>query len=165
MDARSILKHNFGRPRVMTWGWPLMLLSFATALLFAVRCLLKGEDLPFPASSIAGCCFLSILGTLIALIFPAVYCARGIEDKPVGRYTGVGTLLLSLVSGVPLMMIRVPLYNLTAYLTLRFARSSVYPVFFHADPVSKYGIALSVPVPPAECRTELKSRWPTETAD
>ena len=143
-DSLSILKHNFGRPRVMTWGWPLMLMSLMTALLFAMRCLLKSDDLSYPASSLTGCCFLIMFGTLTALVFPAVFCARGIEDRPVGRYTGIGTLILSFVSGIPLMMIRIPLYNIVAWLTLRFSRYSFYPVFFHADPSSEYGTALSL---------------------
>ena len=143
-DPIAIIKHNFGRPRFMTWGWPVMILSLATALLYAVRCLLKDSDLLFPVTSLIGCSILMILGTLVAQVFPAVFCARGIEDRPVGRYTGVGTLLLALFSGIPLMMIRVPLYNLLAWVTLRLSGTSVYPVFFHAAPQSKYGTVLAI---------------------
>ena len=144
MNFLKILKKNFGRPQVMTWGWPLMILSLCTALFFGLRCLLKDPDLLFPATSIIGCSVILILETLCALVFPAVLFSRGFEDRPVGHYTGAGTLILSFISGVPLMMIRIPLYNLMAYLTLRFSRSSIFPLFFHSEPASKYGIILSI---------------------
>ncbi|MBQ7274813.1 MAG: hypothetical protein IJR15_05080 [Clostridiales bacterium] len=140
----EILKHNFLPPRVMTWGWPLMLLSIMTAAFFAARCLFKNPDLPFPAASVVGCSFLVILETLCALVLPAVMCSRGFEDRPVGHFTGVGALILSFISGIPLTMIRVPLYNALAWVTLRLTGNSVYPVFFHGNTDSPYGVYLSI---------------------
>ena len=140
----SILKHNFGKPRIMTWGWPLMIFSLITLVFFGARCLFKSPDLPYPATSIVGCSFFMILMTLGALAVPAVFFSKGFEDRTVGRYTGVGSLLLSFISGVPLMMLGIPLYNFIAYLTLRFSRSSIYPVFFHTEPETLYGQILSI---------------------
>ncbi len=143
-DPAAIIKHNFGRPRVMTWGWPLMIMSLGTAVLFILRCILKDPDLPFPATTITGCSFLMIFGTVLALVFPAVFCARGIEDRPIGHFTGVGTLFLAFLSGIPLVMIRLPLYNMMAWLVLRFTGSSVFPVFFHSEPSSSYETILTI---------------------
>ena len=140
----AILKHNFLPPRVMTWGWPVMLLSVMTALFFTLRCLFKDPDLPYPAASIVGCSFLLILESLCALVLPAVMCSHGFEDRPVGHFTGVGSLILAFLSGIPLTMVRIPLYNSLAWLTLRFTGSSVYPVFFHGKSESPYGIYVSI---------------------
>lgn len=140
----EILKHNFLPPRVMTWGWPVMLLSLMTAVFFTLRCLLKSPDLPLPAASVIGCSFLLILESLCALVLPSVMCSRGFEDRPIGRFTGVGALILSFISGIPLTMLRIPLYNALAWLTLRFTGSSVYPVFFHGQTDSPYGVYLSI---------------------
>jgi hypothetical protein len=144
IPALKVLKYNFGRPRVMTWGWPVMLMSLGAAILFLLRCLLNGTDLPFPATSLVGNAFLMIIGTLVVMVFPAVFCARDISDRPIGHFTGIGTLFLSFLSGIPLMMIRIPLYNLVAYGVLRFSRSSIYPVFFHGEPTTTYGTVLNI---------------------
>ena len=143
-NALAILKHNFGRPRAMTWGWPVMLFTLITAVIFMARCILKDTESPFPVTSLVGCSFFVILITLAALVFPAVFCARGIEDRPVGRFTGVGVLILSFLSGIPLMMVRVPLYNIMAWITLRFSRSSIFPVFFHTEPNGKEATILAI---------------------
>lgn len=140
----SILRHNFGRPHVMTWGWPLMILSLATLAIFGLRCFLNDPDFLFPATSIVGCSALLILSTLCALVLPAVLFSREIDDRVTGYYTGIGTLILSFISGVPLMMIRIPLYNIVAWATLRFGGESIYPVFFHAEPDSSYATALTI---------------------
>ena len=140
----GILKHNFLPPRVMTWGWPLMILSLMTLVFFIGRCIFKDPALAFPAASVIGCSFFLILETLCALVLPAVMCSRGFEDRPVGRYTGIGALILAFISGIPLVMVRVPLYNALAWVTLRFTGNSVYPVFFHGKTDSPYGIYLSL---------------------
>ena len=144
IPALAILKHNFGRPHVMTWGWAVMLMSLITLAVFGLRCFLNDPDFLFPATSIVGCSALLILETLCVLVFPAVLCSRGIEDQTGGYYTGIGTLILSLISGIPLMMIRIPLYNIMAWVTLRLGGKSVYPVFFHSDPTSNYATALTI---------------------
>lgn len=144
ISTLAIIKHNFGRPAVMTWGWPLMILSLITLAFLGLRCLLNDPEMLFPATSLVGCSALMILLTLCALVLPAVMFSRGIEDRVTGHYTGIGTLILAFISGVPLMMIRIPLYNIIAWLTLRFTGKSIYPVFFHADPDSTYGIVLAI---------------------
>lgn len=142
--ALAIIKHNFGKPAVMTWGWPLMVISILTLAFLGLRSILKAPEMLFPATSVAGCSALMILMTLCVLVFPAVLFSRGIEDRITGHYTGIGTLLLAFISGVPLMMIRIPLYNTVAWATLRLTGKSVFPVFFHLDPDTNYGIALSI---------------------
>ncbi len=143
-DILALIKHNFGRPSVMTWGWPLMIMAIGTGIIYALRCLFKDPEFLFPATSLAGCSVFMILGTLIALVFPAVFCGRDMADRPVGHYTGIGTLILAFFSGIPLMMIRVPLYNIMSWTTLRFSGSSVLPVFFHSAPGSAYGTVLAI---------------------
>lgn len=128
----------------MTWGWSVMILSLATALFLALRCFFKDPELLYPAESVVGCSFLVILMTLCAQVLPSVMLSRGFGDEVIGHYTGVGTLILALVSGIPLMLIRIPLYNLMAYLTLRLSGRSIYPVFFHQDPATTVGSILAV---------------------
>lgn len=143
-DILGILKHNFGKPRVMTWGWPLMIVSLVTAVFFTIRCLLNRTDLAVPVTSLSGCSVLMILLTICALIFPSVLFSRDFSEKVTGRYTGVGALLLGLISGIPLMMVKTALYNAISYLTLRLGEKSVFPVFFHSQPETTYGLVLEI---------------------
>lgn len=141
----AVLKHNFGMPSVMTWGFPLMIMAAVSLLIYLIRCLFKDPDQPLFAGSLVGFSAFMIILTLCALVMPAVICSRNIEGEALaGHYTGIGTLILAFVSGIPLTMIRIPLFNLLSWVTLRISGNSVFPVFFHSDPVTPYGKALSV---------------------
>ena len=128
----SIFKKNFGTPKVMTWGYVLMFFTVLTAAFYAVRCFLKSPDLPIPLTSLTGCSLFTILESLCVLVLPAVLLSGDFGDRIPGRFTGAGALILALISGIPLMMIRIPLYNAVVWFNLRVAGKSVFPVIFHA---------------------------------
>ncbi|MCR5593950.1 MAG: hypothetical protein K6F79_09430 [Saccharofermentans sp.] len=143
-DTLSILKHNFGRPSVMTWGWPLMWLSLMTFVFFGFRCLLKNAPITFGVTTIVGCSVFLILEAMCILVLPVAALSTGFDDRILGRYTGVGALLLSVISGIPLMMLKVSLYNIASWITLRICERSVFPVFFHNEPETVYGKVLTL---------------------
>ncbi|MCQ2515618.1 MAG: hypothetical protein MJ094_01985 [Saccharofermentans sp.] len=127
---KNFLKHNFGKPEQMTWGWALMVMFALLALVYASICALKSIELPIAVTSIVGYSSLMLIITALVYVFPALMLSQDFQLKVPGKYTGVGVLLLSLLSGIPLMMINVALYNLSAWLTLVLNDKSIYPVFF-----------------------------------
>lgn len=121
-----------------------MWLSLMTGVFYGVRCLLNRLVIPFGVTSLVGCSLFLILMTLCALVLPSASLSTGFEDTILGHYTGIGALLLSVISGIPLMMLKVSLYNFTAWTTLRLGERSVFPVIFHAEPETIYGTVLSI---------------------
>jgi len=129
--AAAIIRHSFSRPAKMNWIWPLMVMSLVLAAFYALRCALTDAALPFTVTSVTGYSIIVITLTLFAEVFPAVSLSEGFSERITGAYTGFGALILSFLSGVPIMMISIALYNFTAWFDLRLTGKSVYPVFFH----------------------------------
>ncbi len=126
----SFLKHNFGKPEKMTWGWALMFMSMLLALVYAFVCIIKDFELPIAFTSVVGYSCMMLIMSVVVFVFPAFVLSQDFQLDVPGKYTGVGVLLLSLLSGVPLMMINVSLYNLSAWMTLVLNSKSIFPVFF-----------------------------------
>lgn len=126
----SFLKHNFGKPEQMTWGWALMFMSVLLAIVYAVVCTIKDIELPIAFTSVVGYASMMLVMSAVVFVFPAFILSQDFQLDVPGKYTGVGVLLLALLSGVPLMMINVSLYNLSAWMTLILNSKSIYPVFF-----------------------------------
>lgn len=126
----NFIKYNFGKPKEMTWGWPLMLMSALLAVVYASICALKNFDLPIAVTSVVGYSSLILILTVVVYVFPAIVLSQNFQHDLSGKYTGIGALLLAFLSGVPIMMINVAAYNLSAWITLVLNDRSIYPVFF-----------------------------------
>jgi hypothetical protein len=62
-----------------------------------------------------------------------------------GRYTGIGALILSFLSGAPLYLIKAPLLNITTAFWLKHGGSVVFPAFFyHLDEITGQSLFLSI---------------------
>ena len=140
-----IIKNHFGFPRTINWGYSLLICSVGTLLVFFLRNFLaKIESFPSVTSLVGYSVIISAL-VVLALLLPA--CSLFIDRKrssadlmvdSIGKFSGVGPLMLSFISGVALMLIRVPLHNLTVWLWLRIGRTPIFPAFFYVnDSVSK----------------------------
>jgi len=126
----SFIQYNFGKPEPMTWGWALMAMSALLALVYISICFLNNFEMPIAVTSVAGYSCLMLIITAVVYVFPSLVLSQDFQTQVTGKYTGVGALLLALLSGVPLMMINVAVYNLSAWLTLILNDKSIFPVFF-----------------------------------
>ncbi len=134
------LKRNFGFPAEMNWGYPLMWSAVGTALVYIVVRILNNSGFLFSTSSLAGFTIIVSLLTVMAFFIPAVIASgTGKTDKiidPVGKFTGIGPVILSILSGIPMVLVYVPLHNLTAYLMLKLGGRIFFPAFFCVNDAS-----------------------------
>lgn len=126
----SFLKYSFSKPANITWGWILMVMSILLGVIYASICVLKSFELPIAVTSVAGYACLTLIVTAVVYVFPSFVLSQDFAVKITGKYTGVGAILLSFLSGVPLMMMNVAAYNFSVWATLVLNNKSIYPVFF-----------------------------------
>ena len=133
MEENNFLKklaYHFGKPQNMTWSFPLMVLSVLTTLFFVIKCIINASNPSVPTSSLMGYVMFIEVFTIIALVLPAVWLNPS-NNRLTGSYTGAGILIISALSGVPLMLVNIILYNLTAWGILRAGWKMSYPAFFY----------------------------------
>ena len=122
-----------------------MALSILTAFFYTLRIMANSEKLPFPPTSLIGYSVFSLLMTLIVLILPGFTLSRGFYEHVIGKSTGAGSLLLSVCSGLPLMMVTTAIYNFSSWIILRTGSNVIFPAYFyHGGTDSKAGLALSI---------------------
>ncbi|MBQ4271284.1 MAG: hypothetical protein II718_05620 [Clostridiales bacterium] len=126
-----LMKYHFGKPQAMTWSYPIMVMTILLTLFYVIRCFLPSDEAAIPATSLIGFSIFVPIVTIFCLVLPSLYLLRGQYDMLVGRYAGVGVLVTSCLSGVPLMLISTSLYNLFAWLWLHTGASMVYPAFLY----------------------------------
>ena len=135
-----IIKNHFGFPRTINWGYSLLICSVGTLLTFFLRNFLSKLE-SFPSiTSLVGYSVIQPSLVVLALLLPT--CSLFIERKrsssdlivdSIGSFSGIGPLILSFISGIGLMLIRVPLHNLSVWLWLRIGRTPVFPAFFYVN--------------------------------
>lgn len=132
-NLRLYLKYHFGKPTRMNWSFPIFVLSILTLVFFIIRCVFKKFDDALPVTSLVGyTLFMSILITG-TLILPALRLSDGIYKKVIGNFSGIGSLVLAFLSGIPMMMLKTSIHNLGAYLWLRLDLKTVFPLLFYFD--------------------------------
>lgn len=141
----AILRYQFRKPPVTNWSYPLMALSILTALFYALRVMANNGSFPFPPTSLIGYSVFSVLMALIVLFLPGFTLSRGFYDQVIGRHTGIGSLLLSVCSGLPLMLVTTAVYNFSSWLILRTGSNVIFPAYFyHGGTESKAGAVLAI---------------------
>ena len=147
--VRNFFKISFLPPRRMNWGYPVFLMSVGLLTAHLLRTILFRADVPFsPTSLVFNSLFVPFL-TLISLIIPAVTLSssdRRLTSSGIcGEFTGVGPLILGLVSGIPLSLVYSSCHNFSSYLLLRFGGKMVFPEYmcYNTD-TSKMTLALEI---------------------
>ncbi len=125
------MKHHFGKPLSMNWSFPIFVLSILTLVFFIFRCIYKKYDAALPVTSLVGYALLMSLFLLITLILPFMRLGNGIYKKAIGNFSGIGSLIVACLSGLPLMLITTSLHNLGSYLWLRMNMKTVFPALFY----------------------------------
>ena len=130
---KNFFKVTFLPPARMNWGYPVFVMSLGVVTVYLIKILLFHFEMPFSPTSIAFNALIIPLLTLIALIIPAISLAsvdnNSINNGIAGKFTGIGPLLIALVSGVPLSLVNTACHNLSTYGLLRFGRTMIYPAF------------------------------------
>lgn len=135
-----ILNNHFGFPVTINWGYSLFLCSLGLLIVFLLKDIFFVEGSPISPTSLTGYSLTEPLLVALALLMPVATLFIEKKRKPanvivdsIGTFTGIGPLLLSLISGVGLMFIRVPMHNLFSWAWLRIGRTLIFPAFFFVN--------------------------------
>ncbi len=135
-----IFKNHFGFPVTINWGYSLFLCSIGLLIVFLLRLIIMSKGLPLSFTSLTGYALTEPLLVALSLLMPVAVLF--IEKKKhkgnviidsVGKYTGIGPLLLSLISGIGLFLIRVPIHNLVTWSWLKLGKTLIFPSFFFVN--------------------------------
>ena len=130
MDLKKILKRHLGVPSPLNWSYPLMISSLGALFVFGIRYLFFRYVNIFSPTSPVGNAVFTVLLVIFALLMPVALFASGNTKAITGKYTGIGVIFLSLISGIPLMLINTAFHNLISYFWLRLSGNMVFPAYF-----------------------------------
>lgn len=135
-----IYKNNFGFPTTINLGHSLFMCSIGTLIVYLIQKIVVRFGVLFTTTSLVGYFILISLLTVFALLIPFATLFFEKQTNPrnnivdsVGSYSGLGILLLSLLSGVALPFIKIPLHNLCSWIWLRGGNTIVLPAFLNIN--------------------------------
>lgn len=123
----------FGFHEYINWGLLLFFSAIGTGIAFTFKHILIRSGFVFSVTSLSGFTILMPFLVLFALLIPTAITVTHfhLDSKDIfGKFLGVGPIVLSFLSGVPIMLITVALHNFSAYLWLRAGNTMVFPAFF-----------------------------------
>ena len=134
----DFLKRSFMIPKALNWGYPLLFAGLGAIAALLIRYGVMSTNVDYSQTSVIGYVLFISIFVILAYIIPTVmlsgrfarYDAQLPSAHIVGDYTGIGVLILSFLSGVPLMLLKSSLYNIFCYLWLHTGNSIKFPVFF-----------------------------------
>ena len=135
MDVlRSVGKYivnTFKYPKQFNWGYPVFFGAAGFGLSYLLMKLMFSGAFPFSSTSLIGCAVIAIVIVMFAFVTPAVLIAEKGGLYITGRYTGIGALILSFLSGAPLYLIKASFHNITLALWLKSGGTVVFPAVFY----------------------------------
>ena len=135
--VKDFFVNSFKYPKQFNWGYPVFFAGTGAALAFLLLKLLYSGTFPFSSTSLIGCAVIVLVLIMAAFIVPSVLLAEKGGLDITGRYTGIGALILSFLSGVPLYLAKTALYNFTIALWLKIGGTIVFPaVFYHMEEIT-----------------------------
>lgn len=136
----KIYKNNFASPVSINWGHSLFLCSLGTLIVFLLQLIAIKTGFLFTTTSLAGYFITNTLLVVFSLLLPVatlyiekITNPRNVIIDSVGSYSGLGILLLSLLSGIALSLVRIPLHNLCTWIWLRMGNTIIFPAFFFVN--------------------------------
>ena len=149
MDVlRSVWDHivrAFKYPEPYNWGFPVFYGALGFSFAFLLLKLLFSGAFPFSSTSLIGCAVIVLMIILFAFVVPAVFIAEQGGLYITGRYTGIGALILSFLSGAPLYLLKASFHNISLAFWLKSGGSIVFPaVFYHMDDVTGQTLLLEI---------------------
>lgn len=145
---RSVRDHiikTFRFPEPYNWGYPVFYGSVGFAFAFVLLKIMFSGAFPFSSTSLIGCAVIVLLIVMFAFVVPSVLIAEKGGLYITGRYTGIGALILSFLSGAPIYLLKASFHNLSLALWLRNGGAVVFPaVFYHLEEVTGQTLLLEV---------------------
>ena len=144
-SAGRHIVNAFRFPKPYNWGYPIFFGSVGMAFALLILKLMFSGAFEFSSTSLIGCAVNVIMIVMFAFVAPSVLLAEKGGLCITGRYTGIGALVLSFLSGAPVFLLKSSIHNITAALWLRFGGSVVFPaVFYHVEGMSGQTLLLEV---------------------
>lgn len=141
----NAIVNQFKYPKPYNWGYPIFYGSAGLAIALLLMKLLFSGALPFSSTSLIGCSVITLMIVMLAFVAPSFLLAEHGKLFITGKYTGVGALILSFLSGAPLYLIKASFHNLTVAAWLKGGGSVVFPaVFYQFDQVSGSTLLLEI---------------------
>ena len=131
LAVKNFLVRSFRYPKPYNWGYPVFFGAVGYGFAFLLLKLMFSGAFPFSSTSLIGCAVIVIVLEMAAFIAPSVLLAEKGGLNITGRYTGIGALILSFLSGAPVYLIKASVHNLSVALWLKLGGSIVFPAFFY----------------------------------
>ena len=128
--VKDFIVRSFKYPKSFNWGYPVFFAGIGASAAFLLLKLLFSGSFPFSSTSLIGCAVIVLVLVMSAFFVPAVLLAEKGGLDIAGRYTGIGALILSFLSGAPVYLIKASLHNLSVVLWLRMGGSIIFPAAF-----------------------------------
>lgn len=143
--VKDFIVRSFKYPKSFNWGYPVFFAGIGASAAFLLLKLLFSGSFPFSSTSLIGCAVIVLVLVMSAFFVPAVLLAEKGGLDIAGRYTGIGALILSFLSGAPVYLIKASLHNLSVVLWLRMGGSIIFPaVFYHLEDINAQTLFLSI---------------------
>ena len=144
-SAGDRIVREFKYPDPFNWGYPVFYGAAGFGLAFLLLKLLYSGAFPFSSTSLIGCAVIVLFIVMFAFIVPSVIIAEKCDLYITGRYTGIGVLILSFLSGAPLYLLKASFHNLSLALWLRNGGTVVFPAFFyHVEGITGQTLLLEI---------------------
>ena len=136
---------SFKYPKPYNWGYPVFFGSVGLGVALLIAKLLFGGAFPFSSTSLVGCSVIVVLIVMFAFITPSILLAEKGGLYITGRYTGIGALILSFLSGAPIYLIKASFHNLSLAFWLKAGGNVIFPaVFYHMDEITGQSLFLGI---------------------
>lgn len=144
-SVRDHIINAFRFPEPYNWGYPVFYGSVGFAFAFVLLKIMFSGAFPFSSTSLIGCAVIVLLIVMFAFVVPSVLIAEKCGLYITGRYTGIGALILSFLSGAPIYLLKASFHNLSLALWLKNGGAVVFPaVFYHLEEVTGQTLLLEV---------------------
>ena len=145
---RSIGGHivkAFKYPKPYNWGYPVFFGSVGLTIAFLILKLMFAGAFQFSSTSLIGCAITVLMIVMFAFVAPSALIAEYGKLYITGRYTGIGVLILSFLSGAPLYLLKVSFHNLSTAVWLRSGGTVIFPaVFYHLESITWQTLLLGI---------------------
>lgn len=127
----NYIVNSFKYPKPYNWGYPVFFGAAGFGISYLILKLMFSGAFPFSSTSLIGCSVIVILTVMFAFVTPAVLIAEKGGLYITGRYTGIGALILSFLSGAPIYLIKASFHNISLALWLKSGGTVVFPEIFY----------------------------------
>ena len=144
LAVKNFIVRSFKYPKPYNWGYPVFFGGVGAGVAFLLLKLFF-SSVTLSSTSLIGCAITVLVLVMAAFVIPSVLIAEKGGLDITGRYTGIGALILSFLSGAPIYLIKASLHNLMISAWLRIGGTIIFPgVFYYLEEISGQTLGLSI---------------------